>query len=68
MVIVCILKDTPLHTAAKHGHLQVFQFFVEELECPPNTRGQHNLTPSQLAKNQGPSPCGSLLTEISAFN
>jgi len=46
-----ILKDTPFHIAAKYGHLQVVQFFIEELKCP-NTRGQHNATPCQLAASQ----------------
>ena len=45
--------NTPLHTAAENGHLQVVQFFVEELKCPPNIRGQHNVTPPQLAEKQG---------------
>ena len=42
-----------LHTAAKYGHLQVVQFFVEGLKCPPNTRGQRNATPDQLAVTMG---------------
>ena len=45
-----IWNNLPLHAAAKHGHLQVVQFFVEELKCPPNIRGQHNATPSQMAE------------------
>ena len=48
-----IRKNTPLHTAAKYGHLQVVQFFVEGLKCPPNIRGQHNATPRHWAVTRG---------------
>ena len=48
-----IKKNTPLHYAAKYGHLQVVQFFVEELKCSPNIRGQHNATPHQRAETKG---------------
>ena len=49
------LRDTniPLHYAVGKGRLQVVQFFVEELKCPPNTRGQRNATSHQLAKIKG---------------
>ena len=47
------MKNTPLLTAAIQGHLQVVQFFVEELKCPPNVRGRHNMTPRQLAEIKG---------------
>ena len=42
-----------MHAAAKHGHLQVVQFFVEELKCPPNVRGECNATSSQMAVAMG---------------
>ena len=42
-------NNTALHSAVWGGHLEIVKFFIVELKCPPDTAGQRNMTPLQMA-------------------
>ena len=43
------ISHTALHNAVMGGNLEVVMFFIEELNCSPDTLGQWNMTPLQMA-------------------
>ncbi len=44
-----LANTTPLHCAAREGHLETVLFLVDSLHCPVSLRGDQNKTPLQLA-------------------
>lgn len=46
-------NDTPLHDSVRNGHLDVIKFFIEDLECDPNLKGQRGRTPLHHASAKG---------------
>ena len=43
----------PLHIACLHGHLNVTNYLIAELNCDPNSRGMHGITPLHCASGGG---------------
>ena len=50
---VDLYDNTPLHDAARNGHLDVVKFLVETLNCTVDSRGSCNMTPLQWALFNG---------------
>ena len=46
-------NNTPTHCAAGKGHLLVLMYFIDEVNCDPNIRGQHYRTPLHCASVKG---------------
>ena len=46
-------NDTPLHHAALNGHLEVVRFFIEDMSCDPNCKGEYERTPLHHASEGG---------------
>ena len=46
-------NNSPLHLAAEYSHLNVVKFFIEICQCPPDSRGWHNMTPLEQARSRG---------------
>ena len=44
-----IYGNTALHYAVAGGHLEIVQFFIEEVKCPPDIVGRHNMTLLEMA-------------------
>ena len=44
------LGKTRHHSAVWSGHLEIVEFLLEELKCPPDITGQHNATPLQMTQ------------------
>ena len=62
-----LFENTALHYAVVFGYLEVVQFFVEELKCPPDIEGQHNMTPLQLARGMNHSDIAQYLQKHSVI-
>ena len=46
-----IYGNTALHCAVQSGCLED-KFLIEELNCPPDIKGQQNMTPFQMATHK----------------
>ena len=46
-------NDTPLHFASSNGKLDVVKFFIEDLNCDANSRGQQGMIPLHCASSSG---------------
>ena len=46
-------KDTPIHLAAFHGHLQIVKYLIEEGYCQSECRNGYKNTPLHRAARQG---------------
>lgn len=48
---LCLPGDTPLHLAARHGHLSLVEFLIKEVKLDVHARNTYNMTPLEYAQS-----------------